>query len=241
MHDNSYLRYFKGHNKSVTQLELSPLNDSFISVAPEEALCIWDCRSAHMQGKLALSADSNALAAFDPQGLVFAVASQSRFLRLYDARNWERGAFAVFELTGPQSSSSGTWTGIQFSPDGKEILITSSMTPQNGASCPVAYLLDSFDGNVKSVLEHSAQAAISSGLRYTTPRFTFTPDSRFILGGRSDGVVSVWTREPHRDSLHLPVIEAVEGANKNSAIRDVAFNPKLALMATAGDSTCFYI
>ncbi len=217
------------------------MNDSFISVAPEEALCMWDCRSAHMQGKLALSSDSNALAAFDPQGLVFAVATQSRFLRLYDARNWERGAFAVFELTGPQTTASGCWSGLQFSPDGKEILLTTSMAPQNGASCPVAYLLDSFDGNVKSVLEQSGQLAISSGLRYTTPRLTFTPDSSFILGGRSDGVVSVWSREVYRDALHLPLVEAIEGANKNSAIRDVAFNPKLALMATAGESTCFYI
>ena len=241
MHDNSYLRYFKGHTKRVTQLAISPLNDSFISVAPEEALCIWDCRSAHMEGKLSLSADSSALAAFDPQGLIFAVATQSRYLRLYDARNWERGAFAVFELTGPQSSSSGGWSGLEFSPDGKEILLTTSMPPQNGASCPVAYLLDSFDGNVKSVLEQSAQQAIASGLRYTTPRFTFTPDSRFILGGRSDGVVSVWSREPNRDALHLPLVEAIESANKNTAIRDVAFNPKLALLASAGESTCFYI
>lgn len=198
-----------------------------------------------MQGKLALSPDSSALAAFDPQGLVFAVATQSRYLRLYDARNWDRGAFAVFELTGPQASSSGTWSGLQFSPDGKEILVTTSLSPQAGASCPVAYLIDSFDGNIKSVLEQPSQQAVSSGIRYTTPEFTFTPDSRFILGGRSDGAVSVWAREKatnsNLDVPHLPIVEAIEGVSKTAPIRDVAFNPKFALMATAGESTCFYI
>lgn len=235
------MRYFKGHTKRVTQIELSSLNDTFLSVAPDEALCLWDLRSAPMQGKMTLSTNSGAVAAFDPQGLVFAVATQSRFLRLFDARNWDRGAFATFELSGPQASPSGTWTGLKFSPDGKEILITTSMPPQMGASCPVAYLVDSFDGNVKSVLEQSAQQAVTNGIRYTTPCFSFTPDSKFILGGRSDGAVSVWSREASRDALHLPVVEAIEGLSRASAIRDVAFNPKFALMATAGESTCFYI
>ena len=91
-----------------------------------------------MQGRLNFQGVDTgaALGAFDPQGLVFAVATGSKYLRLYDARNWERGAFTTFELTNPESSSgsTGTWSNLQFSPDGKEILIgtcQSSLKNQN--------------------------------------------------------------------------------------------------------------
>lgn len=40
LHDNRYLRYFKGHTQQVTTLCLSPKNDLFMSAAQVRAQCL---------------------------------------------------------------------------------------------------------------------------------------------------------------------------------------------------------
>lgn len=200
-----------------------------------------------MQGRLNFQgADTGAaLAAFDPQGLIFAVATGSKYLRLYDARNWERGAFTTFELTNPESSSgsTGTWSNLQFSPDGKEILIGTSSSSLNNPSTS-AFLLDSFDGNVKGTLELS----LNSNPNVLVNCFQYTPDSKFIIGGRSDGQIDVWNTTDNKitngsnSNLNVsrPIVDTIEGVSKDP-IRALAFNPKLAMLATVGDGTVFYI
>jgi COMPASS component SWD2 len=237
LHDNKYLRYFRGHTKRVTQLLLNPLNDAFISVAPEESLCLWDLRTTHMQGRLNLAsgAEGSVIAAFDPQGLVFGVTTASKYIRLYDSRNWERGAFATFELTSADSSTAA-WRDFIFSPDGKEILI------QTTAPNAPGIVLDSFDGSVKGILEGSSTSApppsnvnmnMYSCLRYT-------PDSKFVIGGRSDGRLDVWNSTVVSDSPSRPIVENIEGIG-SEPIRSLAFNPKFAMLATVGEGTVFYI
>ena len=228
VHDNKYLRYFRGHKSRVTQLALSPLNDTFLSVAPSESLCLWDLRTAHLQGRLNFSPETSvpqAAVAFDPQGLIFAVATGLKYLRLYDARNWERGAFSTFELANSSDSSStsavGKWNNLQFSPDGKEILIGT------GLDTTVAIILDSFDGNVKGTLEPTEPVNFNS--------FTYTPDSKFIIGGRVDGQLDVWTSANPK-----PVVETIEGVSREP-ISSLAFNPKFSMLASVGDGTVFYI
>jgi COMPASS component SWD2 len=229
VHDNKYLRYFRGHKSKVTQLALSPLNDTFLSVAPSESLCLWDLRTAHLQGRLNLSPsldDPQALAAFDPQGLIFAVASGSKYLRLYDARNWDRGAFTTFEIASSDSDSAspikqGHWNNLQFSPDGKEILIGT------GLLTTIGIVLDSFDGNVKGTIE-SPDSVHFNDLAYTS-------DSKFVLGARSDGQLNVWI-----PSNPKTIVETIEGISKEP-IYGLAFNPKFAMLAAVGDGTVFYI
>lgn len=226
LHDNKYLRYFRGHKSRVTQLALSPLNDTFLSVAPAEALCLWDLRTAHLQGRLNFSPETSepqALAAFDPQGLIFAVATGSKYLRLYDARNWERGAFSTFELAAASGAGSiiGKWNNLQFSPDGKEILIGT------GLDTTVGIILDSFDGNVKGTIESSNPITFNS--------LTYTPDSKFIIGGRTDGQVDVWSPANPKT-----IVETIEGISSDP-IKALAFNPKFAMLATVGDGTILYI
>lgn len=179
-----------------------------------------------MQGRLDItaSADRQGLVAFDPQGLIFAVATGSKLIRLYDARNWERGAFTTFQLNNPESSSgdTGTWNNLQFSPDGKEILIGTSIASTTGI------ILDSFDGSIKGTFESTSQHAGA---------ITYTPDSKFIIGGRSDGQLDVWAS----DKYGKPVVETIEGFSRES-IKALAFNPKYALLATVNnDGTVFYI
>jgi WD40 repeat protein len=45
LHDNQYVRYFKGHKDKVTQLEVSPTDDMFISASCDHSVRLWDLRS----------------------------------------------------------------------------------------------------------------------------------------------------------------------------------------------------
>ena len=188
-----------------------------------------------MQGRLTLT-DNNvksasALAAFDPQGLVFAVATGSKYLRLYDARNWERGAFSTFELSPSNNSNNSavSWSNLQFSPDGKEILITLNSSSEPSSTSGI--ILDSFDGIVKGSLESSSPESYANLL-------SFTPDSKYIFGARpADGQLNIWDAKERKF-----IVDGVEGINRDP-ICAVAFNPKFAMLAaiTQDNSTVFYI
>lgn len=47
--DKSYIRYFKGHTKRVTSLEMSPKDDTFLSGAEDDTVRLWDLRSSSAQ------------------------------------------------------------------------------------------------------------------------------------------------------------------------------------------------
>lgn len=63
-------------------------------------------------------------AAFDPEGLIFAAGINSESVKLYDLRSFDKGPFATFKL-GTEASGC-VWTGLQFSADGKTLLIATN-------------------------------------------------------------------------------------------------------------------
>ncbi len=123
LHDNKFIRYFKGHKKKVIALEMSPVDDTFMSGSLDNSVRLWDLRSSsccgimQVQGKPVLS--------FDPEGLVFAVGVQSEMVKLYDLRSYDKGPFATFKM--PRETKC-EWTGLRFSPHGK---ISSLFTAQH--------------------------------------------------------------------------------------------------------------
>ncbi|KAF9918350.1 member of Set1p complex, histone methyl transferase [Lobosporangium transversale] len=129
--------------KRVTALEMSPLDDQFLA-GSEGSIRLWDLRSPNCQG--ALSVIGRPAIAFDPSGLVFAVAIGST-LRLYDVKVFDQGPFetAIIGLNNqnnqngynntfnnPILSSSSTSsspiivTQLEFSSDGKNILVSTA-------------------------------------------------------------------------------------------------------------------
>lgn len=67
----SYLRYFKGHKDQVTQLEVNPLTDTFLTSSLDHTVKHWDLRTPTCVGSIGVG--QNSVVAFDPQGIVFAV------------------------------------------------------------------------------------------------------------------------------------------------------------------------
>ena len=49
MHDNHYVRYFKGHKKQVICLEISPTDEQFLSASLDDTVRLWNMNSASCQ------------------------------------------------------------------------------------------------------------------------------------------------------------------------------------------------
>ena len=63
--------------------------------------------------------------AFDPHGLIFAIATDASTIRLYDVASFDKGPFAVFRDLDRKVQRPGlVWTSITFSPNGAYILVS---------------------------------------------------------------------------------------------------------------------
>lgn len=215
LHDNAYLRYFKGHEARVTALEMSPVDDTFVSGAKNDSVRLWDLRSPNCHGVLAIN--GTPLVTIDPQGLVFAVALDNRFVRLFDTKSYERGPFACFEIVDAHHPGI-EWNSLSFSPDGKEILI--------GTRSNIIYLIDSFDGYVRnSYTGHQNSSQLDL-------RPTLTSDTRYVLCGSQDCKIYVWQKDTGR------LVTSLEGHTAYPSL--VKFNPKLAMMASVCSNVAFW-
>lgn len=128
-----YFHYFTGHAKKVVSLAVSPSNNTFLSTSLDKTLRLWDLRLPDCQNVLHFS--GRPTAAYDPDGLIFAVGVNSRCIKLYDSRVYGKGPFSTFNLKREKECD---WIALKFSGDGKTILIST-----NGTVTP---LIDAFYG-----------------------------------------------------------------------------------------------
>ncbi|KAI1715386.1 WD domain, g-beta repeat domain-containing protein [Ditylenchus destructor] len=214
LHDNKYLRYFLGHTKKVVTLCMSPLDDMFLSGSLDKTIRLWDLKQPNCQGLMQLP--SRPIAAFDPEGLIFAAGVGSEVVKLYDLRTYDKGPFATFKLV---AESNVEWTGMKFSPDGKAILI---MT--NG---PFMRLIDAFTGQITHTLTgHANDKNISLNA-------TFSPDSKYIFCGSTDDQIYVWSKESGRIIARLKAEHA-------GPVENLTFNPKFFMLASACSQLRFW-
>lgn len=246
--DNKFISYYKGHTAPVRDLQLSPQDDTFISCSMDGSVRMWDLgTSVNAIGIINTQPNRTPLAeistqgggspvccAYDQNGLVFAVGVASSSLHMYDARNYKNGPFDIFRFNqNSRSGGMGEWTRMCFSNDGKYILVSTSGEYH--------HLIDSFNGKIV----HSLSG--HRGLQVSGVEASFTPDSKFVIAGTAfnqgthsqDGGVCMWSVNSGRrvvlDSRNT------KGAEWHSdAVRCVAFNPKLCMMASAGTDLAFW-
>ncbi|VDK51616.1 unnamed protein product [Anisakis simplex] len=235
LHDNKYIRYFPGHQKKVVTLCMSPLDDMFLSGSLDKTIRLWDLRMQSCQNKtgnigttlgcmqasdIALGFMNNAkglmhvpsrpVAAFDPEGLIFAAGINSDTIKLYDLRSFDKGPFMTFKVE--SDSKEGDWTGLKFSPDGKMIMLTTN------AACVT--LLDAFKGTLIHTLRGHEN---NKGIELDA---TFSADAQYVFSGSTDSSICVWSavsgqRVARLVSGHSPLIQKV------------LFNPRFFMLATA--------
>ncbi|KAG5980497.1 hypothetical protein E4U55_003973 [Claviceps digitariae] len=250
-HDNSFIRYFEGHENSVTNITVHPGSDNFISCSKDNTVRLWDTQSKNCQGQLFLR--SPYLAAYDPSGMVFAVACpNSGSVLLYDVRNYDKAPFAAVDVVEQchkidQHNLVKGWTKLEFSNDGKSLLVG---TKGNGH-----FLLDAFEGTLKAYLHKQAggtrrqatgETSSSSNAHVATDpsnldgsgECCFAPDGRFIISGAKQDVL-VW------DSLsHIPgnkTLEPMATLQDKREAAVVAFNPRFNFFATADQELVFWL
>jgi len=67
---------------------MSPINDTFLSGSLDRTIRLWDLRSPNCQGLMHLN--GRPVVSFDPEGLIFAAGIDSRQLKLYDLRTFDK-------------------------------------------------------------------------------------------------------------------------------------------------------
>jgi COMPASS component SWD2 len=233
LHDNSYIRYFRGHRRTVNSLEVSPVDDQFISSSHDDTVRLWDLRSPTCHGILNITAPS--LATFDPSGIIFAVAChQAQSIMLYDLRNYDKQPFTTFTVTDDSFLSSFSypprmpaWSKLEFSNDGKHMLL--------GTRGHAHYVIDSFAENTAKFLYrvHRPRGPTAPNKTETSGDVCFTPDGRYIIGGQGERGVSVWdtAMSPDEKKTLKPMADLAE--NGRSMASTVAFNPRTNLFASA--------
>ncbi|KPV72992.1 uncharacterized protein RHOBADRAFT_55238 [Rhodotorula graminis WP1] len=263
LEDKSYIRYFKGHTKRVVSMEMSPLDDTFLSGATDDTVRMWDLRTASAQGLLNVA--GHPCVAYDPTGAVFAVVLNLRStVMLYDVKNFDKQPFFTTHIDDPilrdRSFPARTpvYTSVRFSNDGKWLLV--------GTSGDVHYVLDSFDGNVMARLE-LPEHSIATGLEravtkphdrpmepaagLSSEEVSWSPDARYIVAGAIDGRIHVWDfapppaetpadRPPPSNMCTLHPVASLDGHATGPA-RCVAFNPKSAMLASAGRELALWL
>lgn len=208
LHDNKYIRYFPGHQKKVVTLCMSPLDDMFLSGSLDKSIRLWDLRMQSCQGLMHVP--SRPVAAFDPDGLIFAAGINSDTIKLYDLRSFDKGPFTTFKLE--NETHTEDWTGLKFSPDGKMILITT-----NGA---ILTLIDAYKGTVLHKLTGHEN---SKGIELDA---TFSADAQYVFSGSTDSHIFAWSASTGQKVARLP-------SGHSPLIQKILFNPRYFMLASA--------
>ncbi|CAM9769650.1 unnamed protein product [Chrysoparadoxa australica] len=241
LYDHAFVRFFEGHTDKVISIAMSPTNDQFMSGSTDRSVRLWDLSSPKCLAVLQFPLNSGAPhVAFDPQGLVFAATASigaANIIKLYDARNYQRGPFDTFDLEHDkvtdflvnrhphiqsqqaQTLARARWTNLKFSVDGKSILVSTDAN--------LAIAVDAFECQVSQVFTGHAN---DNGSDLDA---CFTPDGKYVLSGSEDSTIYVW----HAETGEL----ATTLKGHAGAVGRVACSPKFEVMASACMNTALWI
>lgn len=241
LHNESYVRYFSGHTAQVTCLALSPGNDTFISCAADDTVCMWDLNSRSPQGKLKLTTPY--LATYDPSANVLAIASQSTSsILLYDVRNFDKAPFATFTMDELEDQYTPTtkgraWTKLEFSNDGKSLLL--------GTDYHGHFVLDAFEGTLRSFLVGKTSgtgraAPIStSGKPLGQGDVCFSQDGRYVIGSTGDQPdLFVWDTSLASTGRQEPTARLTSRGIRSAIVQ---CNPRFNVLATGDTKVCMWL
>jgi len=249
LHDNKYLQYFKGHKGRVVSLEVSPIDDGFISGSMDRTVRLWDLRTPTCRGLLSLPTPGP-IVAYDTGGLVFAVGVNTyQRIMLYSHESYDKAPFLTVILDDP-SLAKITFpprpifmTSLSFSSNGQYILV--------GCSGNAHYIVDSFEGHIVAKLEgHTGleRRSLNSAPSIEPVRgssgeeVSWTPDSKYVIGGSLDGFIYIWDVQNLAALPPLPDPKAIRSIRPltrleghNGPSRCVRFNPRYGMLASAGN------
>ncbi|KAH9466189.1 hypothetical protein Pst134EB_001250 [Puccinia striiformis f. sp. tritici] len=220
-----------GQKRRVVSLEMSPRDDTVLSGSTDDTVRLWNLRSPSCQGVLNIAGQP--CVAFDPSGLVFAIAlNMKQTILLDDLREFDSEPFIAKHIEDP-------------------LLV--------GTAGDIHYVLDAFNGDILARLEgHQGLGyappldSMFPGQSGSSEETTWTPDSRYVISGSADGKVFVWDVQPPKDDpIHAMCapqsphttwqpLKVYDGHLGNPS-RCVGFNPRLGMLATAATELSFWL
>jgi len=227
LYDNKYIGYFRGHQARVVALDMSPIDDTFISGAMDGCVRLWSLRAKNCAAMLRVGGGQQAggsdffpCCAFDPTGVCFAATTGTE-LRLFDVRNLRPGPFTTLALEHCVQTRSYP-TSIEFSPDNSHILV--------GTSDSALMRIDAFG---KDAAQHYTGHTGSGSADPVLWRPCFTPDSKYVLAGSADGSVLVW------DASSTEQVAVWQG--HAGPVHSVRWNPRVAMVASGCTNVAFWV
>lgn len=244
-HDFQYLRYFKGHTAPVTSLALNPASDTFLSCSLDNTVRLWNLSSPSPQARLNLSTPH--LAAYDPSATVIAIASSSTAsILLYDLRNYDKPPFSTFDLRHlSPPANPPTWTKLEFSNDGKSLLLATSAPSGH-------ILLDAFKGHLKAYCSYppaktpfvASRAAPGSSLgALGQGDVCFSADGRYLVGGSgAEHDAVVWDTQGNVvEEGERKVLRPMASLPCRGRVSVSEWNPRFNMLATGDREVVFWL
>jgi len=249
LHDNRYLRYFKGHTERVTSIAMSPNDDTFLSAAADKSVCLWSINTPGAIAKLQLPGNvQNPYVKYDGTGVVFGVQVQDEktklhSIKLFDARAYENGPFqdivpdypilnsavqkgmAVAGHDAPSKAAitamlNANWSGFEFSPDGLHILVNTSSD--------LMLVLDGFKEETEPIAICARKNDTGSALGAC-----FSADAKYVIAGNEDSEVQIYEKRTGK------LVNSLTG--HVDAVSCVAANPQYNVLASSCLNTVLWI
>ncbi|KAG7336777.1 WD repeat-containing protein [Nitzschia inconspicua] len=274
VYDNKLLRKFRGHSGPIHDMSVCPAEDLFLTASNDQTVRLWNMSQAGCIGQMDLPRDKTTgkpFVAFDSTGMVFAVLAQQQqqqpfsgngvvvdggtggyYIHLYDARNFQGGAFSEMFVTNaslqqgmtthripPPTSTTSTSTStnsivlnkIDFNGSGNRILVQSEQGP--------TFVLDGYEGTVQRVFAPSN--TLSTGIVSSC----FTPDDQYVLLGTENGTVDCY------DIVSGALVRNMTAGNNNNnnntttnnyGTHTIACNPKYKqIVSSCHNNTCLWL
>lgn len=237
MHDNRYLRLFKGHSDKVTSLSMSPIMDSFITASNDKKVFLWSLDSPSPVARLQLPMEiQHPYVAYDSSGLVFGVMGKDTLrkeqtLKLFDSRNYDKGPFqeiapardtisSVASQAQTQRLLESTWTDFQFSPDGSKILVNT-----NSEFCMI---IDGFERTEAPTLlsNRKNESGLILGACYST-------DGSCVYTGNDDNEIQVYSTTSGLVTSYL--------CGHVTPVKTLQCNPKYEVLASGCLNTVLWL
>mmetsp|Transcript_6035 Transcript_6035/g.14697 ORF Transcript_6035/g.14697 Transcript_6035/m.14697 type:complete len:207 (+) Transcript_6035:2721-3341(+) len=164
-------------------------------------------------------------------------------IKLYDARNFDTGPFETFPLghaevadflaahmnttlasEQTQALARAAWTGMRFSPDGNEMIITTN--------AGIILMIDAFEGGLVKVLSGHGKDDIDTKGDMPPLQACFTPDGKSVMSGSMDADVCIWDANTSQDQKQDWQPTKRLGGHVGP-VKCVAVSPKFELFASA--------
>jgi len=249
LHDNKILRQFRGHSGEVTNISMSPADDSFLTSSKDRTIRLWDLKQAgslasmdmHRGGKdMTIDPNGCPLAAYDSTGLVFGItapleANAGHIIHLYDARQYSSGAFSEMKLDSNTLLNALQTKGRTAQPHIASELSRakwSSMTFNKSGKqilitteLGLVLVVDGYDANIVTHV-FSAEDMSGEGSQSAKPAAAcFSSDDQTVLVGNENGSISCF------DVVSGLLVKKLDGHVGH--VGCVASSPKYAQIASA--------